>query len=182
MNEFTSFLLANDKLVTAWTAIAALFVSSLSIVLAVGNFVMQRRHNRKSVQPIGHISVGDYENQIFVRLRNDGVGPMVVKNVVVRNRENGETKESIIDFMPTLPGDYQWTTFIREMRGRAISANDYLTLILLEGGVQDRRFVSSRQIVRKLVSILSIEVTYENIYGELMEPASRNLDWFARLL
>jgi hypothetical protein len=183
MSELTTFLLANDKLVTAWTAIAALLISSLSIILGVANLVMQRRHNRKGVHPIGHISVGDYENQIFVRLRNDGVGPMIVKNVVVRNRENGEKRDAIIDFMPTpLPGNYQWTTFIREMQGRAISANDHLTLVLLEGEVQDQRFVSSRQIFRKLASILNIEVTYENIYGEQMAPASRDLDWFGRRL
>ncbi|MGQ0684702.1 hypothetical protein [Bradyrhizobium sp.] len=182
IGEFASFLSTHEKLVTAWTAIAALIVSFLALLATIANSVMQRRHNRKSVHPIGHISVGDYENQLFVRIRNDGIGPMIVKKVTVRNQENGETKGSIIDFMTDLPFDYQWTTFVGDITDRAISANDHLTLILLEGDVQDDRFLSSRHLVRQLVSKLSIQVKYENIYGERMAPASRNLDWFGRLL
>ena len=73
MQEFISILSANDKLVTSWTAILAVFISLISIIITVVNVAMQRAHNRKSVLPIGSLSLGDYENQIFVRLRNDGV-------------------------------------------------------------------------------------------------------------
>jgi hypothetical protein len=182
MNGISEFLTANDKLVTAWTAIAALLVSSLSIILAVVNTAIQRRHNRKSVQPIGHISVGDYEGQIFVRLRNNGIGPMIVKDLVVTNRNNGETKGSIIDFMPTLPDDCQWSTFVRDMKGRAISANDHVTLIMLEGEADDRRFGLVRKIVRESISPLSISAAYQDIYGKELGSARRDLNWFGRLL
>ncbi len=59
--------------------LAALFVATISIILTVVTIKMQRTRNRKSVLPIGHITVGDYENQIFVWLRNDGVGPMIIE-------------------------------------------------------------------------------------------------------
>jgi hypothetical protein len=182
MNDLISFLVTNDKLVTQWTAISALVVSFLSLISTIANFAMQRRHNRKSVQPIGHISVGDYENKIFVRLRNDGIGPMIVKAVKVRDADTGEVKTSIFDFLPDLPDDYRWSTFVRDMTNRAISANDHLTLVLLEGSDQDESFVTSRQLARRIISKLTIEVTYENIYGEKMAPALRKLDWFGRLL
>jgi hypothetical protein len=163
MHEIVSFLSANDKLVAAWTAIAALFVSLVSIILTFVSLWMQRRHNRKSVQPIGHISVGDYENEIFVRLRNDGIGPMIVKTAQVYNSDDGRTQISIIDFMPELPDGYSWTTFIRAMDGRAVSANDHLTLVSLVGNPEDRKFASAREAVRKKLSTLSISVGYNNI-------------------
>lgn len=179
MEEIISFLSANDKVVTAWTAIAALFVSLVSIIIAVSNFVMQRRHNRKSVQPIGHISVGNYENEIFVRLWNHGVGPMIVRAVTVNKAGEQQTKHSIIDFMPDLPKNRPWTTYVPDISGRAISANDSVTLIALKGNTRDKGFTSARQLVRKALSSLSIKVDHENIYGEKMKPALRNLDWFA---
>ena len=52
MRDVIKFLSEHEKLVTAWTAIAALFVSAISIVIAVANLFMQRAHNRKSVLPI----------------------------------------------------------------------------------------------------------------------------------
>lgn len=179
MENIISFLSANDKVVTAWTAIAALFVSVVSIAIAVSNFVMQRRHNRKSVQPIGHISVGSYENRIFVRLWNHGVGPMIVKTVAVNKVGEQQTKHSIIDFMPGLPKNRPWTTYVPDIAGRALSANDHITLIALEGDTRDKGYVSARQAVRKALSSLSIKIDYENIYEEKMKPAFRNLDWFA---
>jgi hypothetical protein len=180
MHDMILFLSTNDKLVTAWTAIAALFVSLVSIILTFVSLSMQRRHNRRSVQPIGHISVGDYENEVFVRLRNDGIGPMIVKTTAVHNSEDGQTQISIIDFMPELPDGYSWTTFIRAMDGRAISANDHLTLVSLEGDPKDHKFASAKEVVRKKLSTLRISVEYNNIYGERMEPALRKLDWFSR--
>ena len=83
MKEILKFLASNKDLVTAWTAIAALFVSLLSIILTSLNLWMQRTHNRKAVLPIGHITVGDYENDIFVRLRNDGVGPLLIESATI---------------------------------------------------------------------------------------------------
>jgi hypothetical protein len=179
MHDIVSFLSANDKLVTAWTAIAALFVSIISIVVAVVNMTMQRAHNRKSVLPIGHISVADYENQLSVRIRNDGVGPMVVKKATVMKGGSQQVKSAIIDFMPS---GILWSAFVGDISGRAISAEDKIILISLEGNQEDSGFIAARRMIREALSDLTIKVEYENIYGERMPPVSRNLDWFARHL
>ena len=83
MNSGFQWVVANKDLITSWTAIFAVLASAVSFTIAAINMMMQRKHNRKSVLPIGHISVGDYENQIFVRLWNYGIGPMIIKRVVV---------------------------------------------------------------------------------------------------
>jgi hypothetical protein len=183
VHDIISFLSDNDKLVTAWTAIAALFVSIVSIVIAIVNMAMQRAHNRKSVLPIGHITVGDYENEISVRLRNDGVGPLIVEKVAVMRGADSERAESaIIEFMPELPGGHLWSTFVGNISGRAISAEDRITLILLEGNQKDERFNAAKRSVRKALSDLTVRVEYRNIYGEKMPSVSRSLNWFGRQL
>jgi hypothetical protein len=183
MHDMISFLSTNDKLVTAWTAIAALFVSIISIVVAVVNMTMQRAHNRKGVLPIGHISVADYENQLSVRLRNDGVGPMVVKKAtVMKGGDSQQTKLAIIEFMPELPNGILWSIFVGDISGRAVSAEDKIILISLEGDQEDAGFIAARRMIREALSDLTIKVEYENIYGERMPPVSRRLDWFARHL
>lgn len=174
-------LVSNSALVTAGTAIAALFISFLSIVLTTLNLWMQRTHDRKSVLPIGHIVVGDYEEDIFVRLRNDGIGPLIIENVTVyRTDEQSDSKNSIIDFMPELPGKYAWTTFVRDVKGRALSPKDQLTLIELKGEPTYEDFEASKGIVRRVLSGLSVMVNCRNIYNERMPTISRQLDWFGR--
>jgi hypothetical protein len=179
-SEITKFLSDHHDAVTAWTSIFALFFSTVSIIVAVVNMRVQQRHNRKSVLPIGHISVGDYEDHIFVSVRNHGVGPMVVKKIFVAKEGDAEQERALIHFMPELPGDCLWTHFVEDISGRAIPAEEYISLVSLEGDQDDRDFVEARQLVRKVLSELSVKVEYENIYGEKMPAASRNLNWFGR--
>ena len=183
MQQIFDFLLANEKIATALTAIAALFVSLLSMLLACMNLWMQRTHNRKSVLPVGHITVGDYEDEISVRLCNDGVGPLIVDKVsVFQNDEERDSKTSIIEFMPALPGDYAWATFAREIKGRAISPAEEITLISLKGFPEQEDFEVSKVIVRRILSTMTVKIECKNIYDEKMPTVSRNLPWFGRTL
>ena len=177
MQEFISLLSANEKLVTSWTAILAVFISLVSIVVAVVNIAMQRAHNRKSVLPIGNLSLGDYENQIFVRLRNDGVGPMIIDNISVQQIETGkEIGSALIDLMPK---GLAWTTFVKDISGRAFAASKDIDLILFEGDPNKPQFIDARQRVREALSKLRVKVHYHSIYGDEM-VAERPLDWFGR--
>jgi hypothetical protein len=181
MQDLFTFLSTHDKLVTAFTAVAALIISFLSILLTVLNTVMQMRHNRKSVLPMGHIGVGDYENQIFVRLWNHGVGPMIVERVQITERKTEQPiSDTIIGAMPELPNDYAWTIFAGGISGRAISARDSIILIQLDGDPSNEEFKKIRNQVRRALAPLSVKVEYKNIYNKKMPPARRDLDWFAR--
>jgi hypothetical protein len=178
VQEVISLLSANDKLVTSWTAILAVFISLVSIIITVVNVAMQRAHNRKSVLPIGTLSLGDYENQIFVRLRNDGVGPMIIDNISVHQIENEkEIGSTLIDLMPK---GVVWRTFVRDISGRAFAASKDIDLILFEGDSDDARFIDGRQRIREALSNLRVKVHYHSIYGEKL-VAERALDWFGRV-
>src|SRR5262249_33667018 len=178
---FFQWIETNKDLITSWTAILAVFASAVSFTIAAINMMMQRRHNRKSVLPIGHVAVGDYENQIFVRLWNYGVGPMIIKKVVVTKQGHVEKPlPAIISFMQELPGKCHWSTFVEDISDRAIPVKDHISLIVLEGDEGNSDFVVARELVRKALSGLIIKVEYQDVYGENMQPAIRSLEWFGR--
>jgi hypothetical protein len=180
MNDVILFLSEHDKLVTSWTAILAVFISLVSVFIALINFAMQRAHNRKALLPIGNLSLGDYENHIFVRLRNDGVGPMIVDRIVVKRIANEEKMGSaLIDLMPELDSGLRWTTFVKDISGRAFAASKHIDLVHLEGDPEQVKFITSRRRVREALSPLRVGVHYHSIYGQKLF-VERNLDWFDR--
>jgi hypothetical protein len=181
MNDLFQWMETNKDLITSWTAILAVLASAASFIIAAVSMRVQRIHNRESVLPIGNVGAGDYENEIFVRIWNYGVGPMIIKKVVVERKGDVEQpRPAIVDFMPKLPGNYLWSTFVRDISDRAIPATDHISLISLEGDEGNRDFVAARETVRKALSGLTVKVEYEDVYGENMPPAVRSLEWFGR--
>jgi hypothetical protein len=180
MDDLVSFLTANHDLVAAITAVAALVVSTISIFLAIFNMTTQRTHNRKSLMPIAHVRLGDYENRLFVELHNDGIGPMLIDTIAVSKSRGWSKKHaSFSGLVPALPPGILWSTFVTDLSGRALSAGKDIVILLLEGDASDQNFLAARQSVRKALADLQIVVKYRDIYGQKMPPAKRNLDWFA---
>ncbi len=179
MDDLVAFLTAKHDLVAAVTAVAALIVSTISIILAIFNMATQRTHNRKSLMPIAHVRLGDYENRIFVQLHNDGIGPMLIDNIVVgKSRGWSKKQASFMGFVPALPPGILWTTFVTDLSGRALSAGKDIVILLLEGDPSDQNFLAARQSVRQALADLRIVVRYRDIYGHKMPPGKRDLDWF----
>jgi hypothetical protein len=105
---------------------------------------------RQQVLPIGHIGVGDYENKLYVRLWNHGVGPMIVERMrITETKTEKQVSNAIIDAMPKLPNDYAWTNFVEDISGRAIAARDSIMLIQLEGDPSNDGFKEIRNQVRR---------------------------------
>jgi hypothetical protein len=177
MDKIFVWVAGNRELVTSWTAILAVAASTASFVLTIINMKWQRVHYRKTLLPIGSLSLGDYENSIFVRLRNDGAGPMIVDGVAVFRGEE-KVASALIDLMP--PG-LSWTTFVRDISGRAFTPGKEIDLISIEGDENDSEFVETRRRVREALSSLSARVYYQSVYGD-RKYVQRSLDWFGRHL
>jgi len=63
------------------SAVVALFALLLSCIAYFG----QRKHNRLSVRPLAYIMFGDWEDEIFVKVVNNGTGPMIIESITVLN-------------------------------------------------------------------------------------------------
>jgi len=94
---------------SAFIALAALVVSVVSIFIAVRTLKHQQAHDVLSVRPIPMLSTADHEECISVALRNNGVGPMIIKALHV---EDGADRRTYLrEFMPPLPGALLWSTY-----------------------------------------------------------------------
>ena len=144
--------------VNALAALSALFVSFLSIVLTVWALWLQRRHHFKSLTPIANISYGDYENLLLVKLKNSGVGSLIIESVTVSRGE--EHKGNVIDW---LPHDLTYSDFNSKLAGACISPNQEIVMLRFSGDNSDPDFRSSRDRVRDALSKLHVNVSYRDI-------------------
>jgi hypothetical protein len=148
--------------INALAAVSALFVSFLAILLTFLALLLQRRHNFKSLTPFASILIGDYENKLEVKVRNTGVGPLVVERFIVSD-ENQE-KDDIVSWMPALPEGIHWTTFTENIDGWCIAPNKEAIIIEINGNPTDGGFALFRSEVRRALSRLTVAVKYKDIY------------------
>jgi len=172
------FLIADPARASSIAAICGVFVALLSILLTCVALSLQRTHNYKSVMPIAHISVGDYEDRLVVQLCNNGIGPLVVTKLTVSN--GTEEKKGIISWMPEPPLGILWSTFTPSLDGRAMLPGHKQALIELTGDMHNKRFAEFRDRVREVMSKLVVSVEYNDIYGRPMPPKRHDLEWFGR--
>lgn len=177
MGDFVTWVGQNKDTVTGLTAILAIVASTISICIAMMNMRWQRIHYRKTLMPIGSIIMGDYEDNIFVRLRNDGAGPMILDDIEVLRRDE-KVGSALIDLMPS---GLVWTTFVKNISGRAFASGKEIDLISISGDSEDPKFLESRRSVREALCDLSIRANYHSIYGD-KQHCERQLDWFGRHL
>ena len=170
----------NKDIIVVITALLAVIISFISIVLAVITAWQQRRHNFKSVMPLAVINLSDYLDMISVEVQNNGIGPLIIKEVFVFNRDDGEHRDSVLAWLSDLKTDYTFDTFSIHLKDRVIAPNHAVVLLKLSGDIDDSDFIEARNEVRSALSKLVLIIKYEDIYGRKMEPAIRTMEWFGR--
>jgi hypothetical protein len=162
-------------------AAVALLVAAISVWFAARGLRIQRGHNLLSVKPIPFIACADYEDLIRVKIRNDGVGPLIVKSVAFERHGASGEHDDLVSYMPTLPDDLCWSNFSSGYV-RSIAAGD--ELILLELKVRPARPSEAkvRDACRKALSEITVCVEYSDIYNSQFPAEVRDLNWFDRRL
>jgi hypothetical protein len=158
-------------------------VSIVSIILTIVTLKEQKRHNLKSVKPIGRITAGDYENDIYVSILNNGIGPLIIKDFLAKNNRIS-SKTGLIDIVPTdINNSVIWTDFASNFETRAIKAGERLYLLRLtfeEQADQNQETIKTK--LRNFLKDLTIELQYTDIYEKRTYKIVRELDWFGRHL
>jgi hypothetical protein len=171
----------------ATIALASLAVAVLAFLSARNTARAQHEHNQLSVRPLANIAFGDYENDLWVKLVNNGTGPMVIKSITAIGAAN--PSEPLINAMPDLPRNdlVTWRHYIAaDTTGRSIRAGGgQLGLLRLS---RDNRkealalrelFALSRDTIRAALGPLRLRVEYTDIY-EKKFVTERSLDYFLR--
>ena len=89
----------------------ALIIALVSAIITYLTFHIQRKHNRKSLRPIINVNPFDYSNCIKIELKNEGVGPAIIKKIVVEKNEH-EKKSNVYSWMPTLPIGVSYSNYL----------------------------------------------------------------------
>lgn len=189
LSEVLSFLVAKPEVANAAAAVGSAVLAAIAIVLSFVSLYVayaalkhQREHNRLSVRPLAYVTLGDYQNQLFVKLRNNGTGPLVIKNITVVGAD--DPTQPLIAAMPALLPKVSWTNFVEDCSGRSVPAGGELVLLDLsaDSSASSGQFELSRDRVRLALGKLEVRAEYTDIYGSTLPVAKRSLKFFHRLL
>jgi hypothetical protein len=165
---------------SAILAAVACLISFVSLYVSHKNAKHQETHDRMSVRPLVYIAVGDYENRVYVKIQNNGVGPLILKRITVEGA--AEPNKPLIEAMPQLPPKAVWTSFVEDISGRSVLPGGEIFLIDLEEGSSASRatFTRARNKVRVALGTLAVKVEYTDVYDHYLPAAFRKLNWFHR--
>lgn len=180
-------LVAKPDVANAIATIASAILAALACVIAVISLRVSRKtlehqqeHNRLSVRPIPSIVVGDYENRLFVKIVNNGVGPLIIKKIRTPGSSNPD--KALIFHMPELLPKVLWTNFVEDTSGRSVPPGSELVILDFDSGSSSSpaQYSLSRDRVRLALGNLSLELEYTDVYNSELPAISRDLQWFHR--
>lgn len=165
---------------SAILAAVACLISFISLYVSHRTAKHQENHDRMSVRPLVYVALGDYENRLYVKIQNNGVGPLILKRITVEGA--AEPNKPLIEAMPELPQKAAWTNFVEEITGRSVPPGGEVFLVDLEEGSSASRayFTLARDLVRVALGPLTVKVEYTDVYDQSLPIAVRKLDWFHR--
>jgi len=151
-------------------------ISVIALIISITTFIIQNSNSKKSVMPYGNIICRDWEEEVSVKIKNAGIGPLIFNNLKVTDSE-GQASTTIIDFMPELPANILWADYLASIEGQVLSPGEELVLIKAhrdeveapsdaEDVLKEIIFSSFRNDVRIILANLTIEIEYSDIYGK----------------
>ncbi|MEJ8591483.1 hypothetical protein JSO54_09575 [Riemerella anatipestifer] len=159
-------------------AILALIVSIIGVFISIWTIKSTQKHNKLSVKPIIYILPQDYEDKICVNIQNKGTGPLIVKKIIFYDNELKKNSKSLVDLMPELEY-YYWSNF-SNAENFVLSPGETKILLELTGDLSDRVFTYNRDLVRKKLSKINIQIEYTGIYEDENLNIIYDLKWYDR--
>lgn len=170
-----------SALVALCALLLSLCVAIVSINFTARALRLQREHNFKSVIPFAKIWIGDYQDNLEVKVCNVGIGPLLVERFTVSSTSAPNQKKSnVVDWMPEQPNEIYYSHFVRDLNGWCIAPNTEVMIFQLEGDSDDELFAAFRDAVRTSLSELVVTLEYKDIYDRKMPTQDKDFQWFGR--
>lgn len=156
MNQhaYLCYCTANYEMITS---ICAIIISFISLLMSIIFSTIQIIHNKKSVKPISNIVCRNYEDEIAIRIENVGIGPLIVKKLIVKSKDKVAT--DVISLMPNIGQNY--VTYIKGLNGNAIGVGETKILIQV-----NPKWPIVAKTVREALKDMVITLEYQDIYGK----------------
>lgn len=159
--------------------------------------------SKNSVRPYLDIIIGNYNYCTYIKIKNNGLGTAIIKNIYfVYNKDLYICTSDIITFIKEYNRhinfsknsiDNKYVTFVEDIKGRGIGPQD--EIIILEKRYEDTDKINTtdkkeanpiknsisteREKLLNILKDLKIKVEYINIFGdEINPPCERKLHFF----
>lgn len=152
----------------------SLLISALALLATFYQLYLQRVHNEKSLKPLGQIDVVDHRNRIYIYIRNNGMGPMIIDRLTFI--KEGKHYTDIEDCLTLARKSYMSISTTESLK-RVVLPNAYLTVF--ETQFEDNEGEIEKNMVRKQLAPISLKVVCRDIYDNKI-LFDRTLEWFVR--
>ncbi|NWF08377.1 hypothetical protein HX810_12000 [Pseudomonas salomonii] len=158
--------------------IGATFIALIAVIISGWTAWMQRQHNKLSFSPFPEIQLRDMNGQVRIQISNNGTGPLIIQTLTVK-RNDVVVGKTLIELMPP---NGQWSFFVHEIDGRSIKPAGDIILLDFKYDPENQKELDFANHTRKALCTLEIEITYKNIYNDILPIYKKNLTWFSRLI
>ena len=152
----------------------SLIISFLALLATFYQAHLQRVHNQKSVKPLAEINLRDRDGEMFVRIGNNGVGPLIVDKVVFT--KGNKQYEHIQDCLDIDPKTY-FHLEVNDMNKKVIIPGGFLELF--SNMLNPKESADKIEMFQKQLSVLHLKVQGHDIYNNKIS-VEKSLSWFAR--
>lgn len=188
MEEIIAHVVQPINWIDIGISIFSLVTSVVAIIISINTYRSQKEHNKNSVRPILNIVLGDYEDDLYVRVDNNGVGPAIITAISCINTktEGKKSSTSLVELVPysatvkrmnseSIADLRTYTDFVEDIAGRTISPDHSIVLLRMENPSKKQRLV-----LRDFLKDCYVEIHYTDIYNSDPWTSKRSLDFFGR--
>ncbi len=152
----------------------SILISWLALSATFYQLHLQRTHNGKSLQPLGQIDLEDRQGHIYVRITNNGMGPMIIDKLIFI--KDGKQYMTIVDCMELSARSYTQIG-VSESIQKVVLPHSHLTVF--ETRVEEQDSEDQVQQIRQQLSSIALKVEFRDIYAN-KTTVERAFHWFSR--
>ncbi|RDB07816.1 hypothetical protein DVG78_01815 [Runella aurantiaca] len=151
----------------------SIIISTLALLATFYQLYLQRVHNEKSLKPLGQIDVVDHRSRIYIYIRNNGMGPMIIDRLTFTKAEQQYT--NLEDCLELDRRSYMSISTGDKLK-RVVLPNAHL--IVFETQFEDHEDEAEKDTVRKQLAPISLKAECRDIYDNKI-IFERTLEWFS---
>ena len=110
----------------------------------------------------------------------DAVRKVTIQALTVKSRIDGFVAKTIHEHVARQGHKHKYSHITGDPTGRVLRPSGKTTLLRLTGDPGDEKFAQKRDNLRKVLSSLTVRVTYADVYGCTVGTTERSLEWFGR--
>jgi len=153
--------------------ILAIIISILALLATFYQLYLQRTHNEKSLKPLAQIDLPDYNKQLAVYIRNNGLGPLIIDRLLFV--KDGQPYPAIDDCLDLDPKSYMRVAITNAVK-RVVLPNEHL--VVFETRFDEHEGEAVIDHARQQLAPIKLKVEFRDIYDNKMS-IERDFGWFA---